>query len=110
EVTFLLARPVATVLAEQLDLAFGLELVELVEGHARHPTLVLLARAVDIEVSKADNLAALAGFCAAQVITQFAPHPLVEQQLGIAVHVERPLELGRFTDGGRARVGWGATR
>ena len=47
---------VASVFAEELDLAFRVELVELVEGHTGHAALVLLARAVDVEIYESPRL------------------------------------------------------
>jgi hypothetical protein len=41
--------------------AFGLELVELVVGDAGHAALVLLPRAIDIEVAKARDLVVAPG-------------------------------------------------
>src|SRR5574343_1809637 len=41
---------------EQLDLAVGTELVEVMKGHRSHPSLVRFTRAVDIEVTKTDDL------------------------------------------------------
>src|SRR5690606_18638529 len=106
EVTLLPAGGVAAVLSEQLHLAFGPELVELVKRHAGHAALVLLARAVDVEVSKARDLA----LGATEILAALAAHPLVEQQLAVAIDVQRVLELGTLAEGLRAAVGCGGRR
>src|SRR5574343_1167620 len=56
EVAHLAAVLVAVRTFEQLDLAFGTELVEVVEGDRGHPPLVVLARAIDVEVAETDDL------------------------------------------------------
>jgi hypothetical protein len=106
EVARLLAGAVAAVLAEQLDLALLAELVELVEGDAGHAALVLLARAVDVEVAEARHLA----LHPLEVLAALAPHALVEQQLAVAVHVQRPLELRRLAEGVGAAIDRGRRR
>src|SRR5690606_15533744 len=77
EVARLFARAVAVMGAEQPDAAVGDELVVVVERHRRHPALVRLARAVDIEIAQADHLALRA--------LEAAPHDLVEEQLRVPV-------------------------
>ena len=88
KVALLLARPVAAVLAEQPHLALLAELVVLVEGHAGHAALVLLARAVHVEIAEPCHLVTRP----AEVCPVFTAHALVEQQLAVAVHVQRLLE------------------
>jgi hypothetical protein len=61
-----------------------------------HPALVLLARAVDVEVAKACDLA--------RDVRQRASHDVVEQQLRPAVDVERLLELGLLAERRAAAV------
>ncbi|MPN41607.1 hypothetical protein SDC9_189161 [bioreactor metagenome] len=55
------------------------------EGHRGHAPLVVLPGTVNVEVAEADDLGAGIG--------QAAAHHLVEQELGVAVDVERPLVL-----------------
>jgi hypothetical protein len=86
EVARLLAGAVAAVGAEEADPAFVAQLVEVMERDRRHAPLVLLVRAVDVEIPKAGDLGGGGG--------QHAPHDVVEQQLRVAVDVERALELG----------------
>src|SRR5512140_1634108 len=101
EIALLFARPVAAVLAEQFHPAFGAELVELVERHAGHAALVLLARSVDVEVAETRHLA----LDAFEILAAFAAHALVEQQLAVAVYVERMLELRALAEGLGAAIG-----
>ena len=68
------------------------QLVKLVKRHAGHATFVLLARAIDIEVAKPHHLGGVLG----KVAAHFTAHTLVKQQLGVAVHIQRFLKLGRF--------------
>ena len=100
EVAHLLADGVTTVLAKQLDLAFSAELVELVERHTGHAALVLLTRAVHVEVAKPRHL--LPG--ALEVRTAGLAHHLVEQQLAVAVDVQWLLVFRRFHEVGGAAV------
>jgi hypothetical protein len=48
---------VAAIVAEQAHLAAVAILVEMMERYRRHPALVLLARAIDIEIAQSDHLA-----------------------------------------------------
>ncbi|MNS88269.1 hypothetical protein D3C72_1222370 [compost metagenome] len=79
---------VITIAAEQADLAMGLILVEAVQGHRCHRAFVLFMRAVDVEVTQADDLATRNG--------QLPAHTLVEEELGVAVNVQWPLTFALF--------------
>ena len=87
---------VAAVRPEQLDAAFAPQLVEVMESDRRHAALVLLVRAVDVEVAKARDLR--------RRRRQHAPDDVVEQQLRVAVDVERPLERRLLAERVRAAV------
>ena len=56
EIALLAAVRVTVRAFEQLDLAVGAELVEVVEGYRGHAPLVRLARAIDVEIAEADDL------------------------------------------------------
>jgi len=103
EIALLLTRSITAVGAEELDAALGAELVKLVKRHARHPSLVLLAWTIDIEVAKAhclrDGLGETRSAC--------EPKLLVEQQLRVAIHIQRPLELWRLAKHVRSAIGRG---
>src|SRR6185503_17408430 len=79
----LLAVAVARRAGEELDAPFARELAEGVEGDRGHAPLVRLVRAVDVEVAQARDLGARR--------PEHAPDVLVEQELGVAVDVERLL-------------------
>src|SRR6185295_20066747 len=83
EVAALLAVAVPRRALEEPDLAGGGELVVGVERDRGHAALVRLVRPVDIEVAKAGDLRGLP--------RQRAAHQLVEQELGVALDVERAL-------------------
>src|SRR5262249_1770634 len=97
----LLAVAVPRRALEELHLAGGGELVVGVERDRGHAALVRLVRPVDIEVAKARDLRGLP--------RQRAAHQLVEQELGVAIDVERALagallaELGARTGDRRRR-------
>ena len=101
EVARLFAGAIAAVGAEELDLAGVAELVEVMERDRGHAAFVLLARAVDVEVAEPCDLRVRGG--------QHAPHHIVEQQLRVAIDVQRSLEFRRFAErrataiGGRRR-------
>src|ERR1700756_2754423 len=104
EVAALLAVAVAVAALEQLALAGLEDLVVEVEGGAGHLALVLLAGPVHVEVTETHHLALEARLDAAAQV-------LVEQELGIAVDVERrfvaPLlleHLAAAVDRGRGGV------
>ena len=101
KVAHLAAGCIAAIRAEQLDPAFLEELVVLVKGHAGHAALVLLARAVDVEVAKADHL----GAGLREVRADFAAQALVEQQLGVAVYIERLFAVGALPELAGAAIG-----
>jgi hypothetical protein len=63
---------------------------------------VLLARPVDVEVAKTRDLR--------RSIRQHPPHVLVEQELRVAVDVERPLELALLAEDAAAAVDGRARR
>src|SRR5687768_13621814 len=103
EVAPLLAVAVAARADEQPHPARCQELLVGVERDRRHAPLVRLVGTVDVEIAQADDLGGAAG--------ERAPHQLVEQELGVAVDVERPLaaallaEIGpRAVDRGRRGV------
>ena len=99
EVAALLAVGVAAGALEHADGAGVLELAGEVVDDAGHAAFVLLARAVDVEVAQADDGALHLRHEAADVV--------VEDELGVAVDVERALvgrdlgELGAGTVDGR---------
>ena len=107
KVAHLAALRVATVFAEELDLAFCVELVELVEGHTGHAALVLLAWAIDVEITEAHDLVSAARLGALKIRTTLAAHALIEQQLGVAIHIERRLKGGVFAEGVGAAISGG---
>src|SRR5207245_1193632 len=81
EIAPLLARGVTARAFEQRDLAGGPVLLEEVPHDRSHAPLVRLTRAVDIEVAEAGHLR--------RALRQHAPYVLIEQELRIAVDVER---------------------
>ena len=83
EIALLLAIGVAVPAPKQLDPLFAAKLVEEMERDRGHAPLVRLVRPVDVEIAKARDLAVRVG--------QAPAHDLVEQELGIAVDVERRL-------------------
>src|SRR5574343_466109 len=83
---------------EQLDLALGLELVVVVESYRRHATLVGFTRAIDVEITEADDLRR-------RVLGQTLTNDLVEQKFGVAVHIERPFILALFLENIAATIG-----
>ena len=101
EIAFLLASAIARVLAEQAHTPVLGELVELVKGDAGHAALVLLARAIDIEVAKPDDLRARV----LEALADQAAQALVQQQLAVTIDVERALVLGVLDKGVGASVG-----
>src|SRR5574343_302127 len=83
---------------EQLDLALGLELVVVVESYRRHATLVGFTRAIDVEITEADDLRR-------RVLGQTLTNDLVEQKFGVAVHIERPFILALLLENIAATIG-----
>ncbi len=71
------------------------------KGDRRHPSLVLLARPVHVEIAKADD--------GRRALGQHAPHVLVEQEFRVAVHVERRFVLALLAER-RARAVHGCAR
>ena len=110
KVAHLRARGIATVLTKQFYFAFCLELVVLVKRHAGHATLVLLARTINVEIAKTHHLHGLAGEGTLEFLAAFASHALIEQQLGVAVDIERALECRVFAEGVRTAIGGCAGR
>src|SRR5574343_1899313 len=100
EVAHLAAVFVAVRAFEQLHLAFSTELVEVVEGHRGHAPLVVLARAIDVEIAEADDLRR-------RVLGQALTHDLVEQELRITVAVERAFVLTLFLEDAAGAIGSG---
>src|SRR5260221_7859977 len=88
EVADLLTGPVAGAAFEEANPPLGEVLVEEMECDRRHAALVRLARAVHVEVAEARDLRGLR--------RQAAAHRLVEEELGIAVQLERGLVLSAF--------------
>ena len=82
------ARRVTAIVPEQLNITALAVLVETVPDHRRHAPFVLLARAVHIEITQPDYLAAGRG--------QYLTHPLIKQKLGIGVHVQWSLTFATF--------------
>ncbi len=88
EIPTLLAVAVPVAASEQPYAASLPVLVKAVQRHRGHPALVLLAGPVDIEVSQAHCL---------RVAGRVRPsHQIVEEQLGVAVDVQRSLALPRL--------------
>src|SRR6185369_15378575 len=77
-------------------------LVEEVEGDGGHAALVGFARAVDVEVAEPGDLR--------RALVEHAPHRLVEQELRVAVDVERPLVLARLLEDAARSVHRGRRR
>src|SRR5574341_2180336 len=96
EVAPLLAVPVAVGADEELHPTFGEQLPVGVVGDRCHAALVLLVRAVDVEVAQADDLRG--------AFLQPAPYHLIEQELGVAVDVERPLAAALLAELGARAV------
>ena len=102
EVAALLACRVAARALEQPDPAFAQVLAAEMPGDRGHPLLVLLARTVDVEVAEADDLRGALG--------KQPAHVLVEQELRIAVDVERRLERALLAKHAAPAVDRGARR
>src|SRR3989304_9506626 len=81
ETAALLAVAIAAAALEQPDPAVRPILVEEMKRDRRHAPLVLLALAIDVEIAQADHLR--------RALRPVAAHVLIEQELGIAVDVER---------------------
>jgi len=81
EIAHMAASRITAVFAKEFDLAGFAVLVEVMESHRSHAALVLFARAVHVEITETNHLRSQ-GF---GVLTQH----LIEQQLGIAVDIER---------------------
>ncbi len=90
EITHLATIRETVTALEQLGIVTLLHLGIEVESHRGHGTLVLLARTVDVEVLQTHDLGV--------DLRQPAAHVLVEQLLGVAIDVERLLELGIFDE------------
>ena len=90
EVAPLLTIAVAIRPLEQTHLAAFVDLVVEVKGHARHAALVLLPRAIDVEIAEAHHLGLR--------LRQDVAHILIELELGIAIDVERLLVFQRFPE------------
>ena len=78
-----LAVAVTAAALEELDLARGAILVEKMVRDGRHAALVLLAPAVDVEIAQAHDLR--------RALVPVGAHVLIEQELRVAVDVERAL-------------------
>ena len=102
EIAALLAGRVAAGAFEQPDLALAAVLVEEMPDDRGHAALVRFARTVDVEVAEARDLRACVG--------QHAPHVLVEQELRIAVDVERRLAGALLAEAGTGAVHRGRRR
>ena len=86
----LLAGAVAGAALEEAHAPLLQVLVEEMEGDRGHAPLVGLARPVDVEVAEARDLRRAPG--------EPAAHHLVEEELRVAVHVERRLVLARLAE------------
>ena len=102
EIAQLLAVAVAIRARKQLHLALFQYLVVEMKGDAGHAALVLFARPIDVEVAQSAHLASQHALVVAQV--------LVELELGVGVHVERPLELALLPEHRPHAVDRGARR
>src|SRR5574343_1883611 len=100
EVAHLSAVLVAVRAFEQLDLALGLELVVVMESDRGHAPLVGFARPIDVEVTEADDLRR-------RILGEALADDLVEQELGIAIDVERPFVLSLFLEHAAGAVSGG---
>ena len=92
EVAALRAGGVAVVAAEQGNAAVLAVFVEVVVGHGGHAAFVLLAAAVYVEIAQGNHLIVQPFFHAA---AQY----LVEQEFGIAIHIERGFQFALFAEG-----------
>src|SRR5476651_1265726 len=90
EIAQLLARPEPGAPLEELHPARGEKLVEEVESDRSHAALVGFAGPVDVEVAEARE--------GRRLRRQPAANRLVEEELGVAVHVERRLVLARLAE------------
>ena len=81
----LLAVCVAAAALEQFHRARLQQLLVQLENHAGHGALVPFPRAVNIEIAEADHLRAR--------LPRYPAHVTVEQQFGVAVHVDRAFIL-----------------
>src|SRR5438270_13264340 len=96
KVAALLAIGIATGALEHLDDAGLLELFGEVVQYAGHAALVLLARAIDIEITQTNDGALHLG--------HEAPYVIVEDKLGVAVNVQRTLVGGNLGEAGACSV------
>ena len=96
EIASLLARGVACAALEEPHAALRAILVEEMHHDGCHASLVPLARAVDVEVAEAGDRRRAVG--------QQPPHVLVEQELGVAVDVERRLVRALLAEHAAAAV------
>jgi hypothetical protein len=96
EIAPVLARRATVRGVEQPHPALGLELPVQVPGDASHASLVLLARAVHVEVAQAHHQRRR---CRGDLA-----HVLIERQLGIAVDVERTLVARVLGEGAAVTV------
>ena len=94
EVAHLTTRAVPAVPTKQFHLSVRVVLIKLVKSNAGHAALVLLARAVNIEVSKARDL----GRGVFKPLANLTAQTLVKQQLRVAIDVQRTLKLRRFNE------------
>src|SRR5947207_11580815 len=81
EIALLLSRSVPIRSFEQAHIALGTILFEKMQCDRCHPALVMLARAVDVEVAQADQLR--------RAFVEKAPHILIEEKFRIRVGVAR---------------------
>src|SRR5574343_416062 len=100
EVALLTAIGVAVRAFKEFDLAVLTELVEVVKSHGGHAALVRFVRAIDIEVTETGDLGG--------TVLDTLTHDLIEEQLGVAVHIERCFTGRLFPELAAAAVGGGA--
>ena len=91
KITGLAAGGIAVVGAEQIHIAVFAILVEMVESHRSHAALVLLVRAVNVEIAETRHLRG-------EPVGNAAAHHLVKQKFGIAIHIERLFQFALFTE------------
>ena len=103
KIALLFPSAITTVVGKQFHMTFFAQLVKLVKRHAGHAAFVLLPRTVDIEVAKTHHLGGVLG----KVSAHFAAHPLVKQELGVAVNIQRFLMLRGFHKAARSPIGGG---
>ena len=101
KVALLFAGGIASVVGKQFHMAILAQLVKLVICHAGHASFVLLTWAIHIEVAKAHHLGSVLG----EIRSHFAAHPLVKQELGVAVNIQWRFMFRCFHKAARSAIG-----